>query len=272
MSNMILILDNDEVRPAALVRPGARVRRARTSTCTASPPDPPTPCLASQAVAYFSGNGLGLSATVQAALGGSGRHAEGGMRLDLASGTVLTNRYCYGHSSGVFAGMGMQGLLLLPRMRENREYYGPGAGSMADVLRGEVGLAPKPAEVARLHAIIEQAAHGGNPWTNAPGSPAVKEELSIFVSGRARGRGLGPQSVRPVCAAAGRRARRCQPNPTQPNPGVHPRRALRLGGRLPRRQPAGHARRLPGGGHPARRPVRPSAAPPRPQAGAARGA
>ena len=231
VSNMILILDNDEVRPAALVRPGARVRRARTSTCTASPPDPPTPCLASQAVAYFSGNGLGLSATVQAALGGSGRHAEGGMRLDLASGTVLTNRYCYGHSSGVFAGMGMQGLLLLPRMRENREYYGPGAGSMADVLRGEVGLAPKPAEVARLHAIIEQAAHGGNPWTNAPGSPAVKEELSIFVSGRARGRSLGPQSVRPVCAAAGRRARRCQPNPTQPNPGVHPRRALRLGGR-----------------------------------------
>ena len=110
----------------------------------------------------FSGTNLKLSMGVQAALGPLGRHAEGGMHLDPDKLDMETN-YSYGSSAGLFVGVGLQGCVIVPRDRENQEYYRASAICAADLLRGAAGLdvLGRHDEIARLHRMLDKAC-GGN--------------------------------------------------------------------------------------------------------------
>ena len=115
-----------------------------------------------ESVSMFTGTACKLSMAVQAALGPLGRHAEGGVHLDPGHSEVQTN-YSYGSSAGLFVGVGLQGLVVVPRDKENQEYYRASEIKAADLLAGAAGLdvLGRHEEVVRLHRMLDKAC-GGN--------------------------------------------------------------------------------------------------------------
>ena len=115
-----------------------------------------------ESVSMFTGTNMKLSMAVQAALGPLGRHAEGGLHLD-PERTELETNYSYGSSAGLFVGVGLQGLVVVPRDKENQEYYRADAISATDLLAGAAGLdvLGRHEEVGRLHRMLDKAC-GGN--------------------------------------------------------------------------------------------------------------
>lgn len=115
-----------------------------------------------ESVSMFTGTNMKLSMAVQAALGPLGRHAEGGLHLD-PERTELETNYSYGSSAGLFVGVGLQGLVVVPRDKENQEYYRADAVQSADLLAGAAGLdvLGRHEEVGRLHRMLDKAC-GGN--------------------------------------------------------------------------------------------------------------
>lgn len=114
------------------------------------------------AVSAFAGTNVKVSMAVQAALGPLGRHAEGGVHLDAERSELETN-YSYGSSAGLFVGVGLQGLIVVPRDKENREYYRASEITASDLLAGAAGLdvLGRHEEVGRLHRMLDKAC-GGN--------------------------------------------------------------------------------------------------------------
>jgi mevalonate kinase/lipid-binding SYLF domain-containing protein len=161
-----------------------------------------------EAVRYFTGHGLNMSFTLQAALGPhqAGRCVEGGVRVALGSGSSgdgspgdaggvrVVPTYVYGQSGGFFLGAGLQGGLVLPRAWENSVYYCVPSATAEDILSGRVGLAPAQArpEVALLHAVLLKAEDGDAEWSGgmsrggwATGQcDAEAGEFELFVPGR----------------------------------------------------------------------------------------
>ena len=115
-----------------------------------------------ESVSMFTGTNMKLSMAVQAALGPLGRHAEGGVHLD-AERTELETNYSYGSSAGLFVGVGLQGLVVVPRDKENQEYYRASGTTAAELLSGAAGLEVlgRHEEVVRLHRMLDKAC-GGN--------------------------------------------------------------------------------------------------------------
>jgi hypothetical protein len=115
-----------------------------------------------ESVSLFTGTNMKLSMAVQAALGPLGRHAEGGVHLD-PERTELEANYSYGSSAGLFVGVGLQGLVVVPRDKENQEYYRASEVTAADLLAGAAGLdvLGRHEEVVRLHRMLDKAC-GGN--------------------------------------------------------------------------------------------------------------
>jgi lipid-binding SYLF domain-containing protein len=118
-----------------------------------------------ESVSMFTGTNLKVSMAVQAALGPLGRHAEGGVHLDAEKSELETN-YSYGSSAGLFVGVGLQGIVVVPRDKENSEYYRNSSGhaaSAAELLSGAAGLdvLGRHEEVVRLHRMLDKAC-GGN--------------------------------------------------------------------------------------------------------------
>lgn len=72
-----------------------------------------------------------------------------------------------------------QGVIILPRTRENHEYYGTASATPQEILSGKVGISPPKPEVEFLHGIIAKAQAGGEAWGVPP-----KSEFQLFVSGR----------------------------------------------------------------------------------------
>jgi len=115
-----------------------------------------------ESVSMFTGTACKLSMAVQAALGPLGRHAEGGVHLD-PQNTELQTNYSYGSSAGLFVGVGLQGLVVVPRDKENQEYYRASEITSGDLLAGAAGLdvLGRHEEVVRLHRMLDKAC-GGN--------------------------------------------------------------------------------------------------------------
>ena len=116
-----------------------------------------------EAVAMFTGTNMKLSMAVQAALGPLGRHAEGGLHLDPERAGEVETNYSYGSSAGLFVGIGLQGLVVVPRDKENGEYYRASEVKAPDLLSGAAGLEVlgRHEEVGRLHRMLDKAC-GGN--------------------------------------------------------------------------------------------------------------
>ena len=173
-----------------------------------------------EAVAHFTGRGLNMSFTLQAALGPhqAGRCVEGGVRLSFAPGPTaaalraaaaasggalvrqpgpppphVVGSYVYGEAGGFFLGAGIQAGLVMPREWENASYYGVDSAPAADILSGALGLAAPWPEVSQLHAALAMAEEPHADWgslaTLGPGSSpklgsdAEAGEFELFVPG-----------------------------------------------------------------------------------------
>jgi mevalonate kinase len=165
-----------------------------------------------EAVSYFTGHGLNMSVTLQAALGPhqAGRCVEGGVRVSAPRGASpggaaggggadasppalrVTPTYVYGQSAGFFLGAGLQGGVVSPRAWENAVYYSCPSATAEDILAGRVGLEAHQArpEVAALHAVLAKAADSDAEWGSPGGRTAgltpdaETGEFELFVPGR----------------------------------------------------------------------------------------
>jgi galactokinase len=163
-----------------------------------------------EAVQYFTGHGLNMSVTLQAALGPhqAGRCVEGGVRVSLVPSAASSSSgdadadaapharspaprgaspggsgeaahavrvvptYVYGQSAGFFLGAGLQGGVVAPRAWENAVYYACPGATAEDILAGRVGLEARQArpEVAALHAVLHKAEDADAEWGSPGGT------------------------------------------------------------------------------------------------------
>lgn len=70
-------------------------------------------------------------------------------------------------------------MIIVPRTRENHDYYGSASATPREILSGAVGLSPPKAEVEYLHGVIAKAAAGAEAW-----GLTIQSEFQLFVSGR----------------------------------------------------------------------------------------
>ncbi|GAX78323.1 hypothetical protein CEUSTIGMA_g5765.t1 [Chlamydomonas eustigma] len=113
------------------------------------------------AVRSFCQDNVKLGIGIAVAAGPVGRQAEGTANIKLGQAQQNEERmvpcFCYGHTKGLFAGIGVQGMFLTSKDSENSRYYGlPGTHTSQDMLFGPV-LEGRPASEATQN--LWQALH-----------------------------------------------------------------------------------------------------------------
>ncbi|KAG1670369.1 hypothetical protein FOA52_000129 [Chlamydomonas sp. UWO 241] len=116
-------------------------------------------------VRTFATNNAKLDIGIAFAAGPVGRQAEGAAAV--GGGHKITPCFTYGYTKGLFSGVGIQGMFVTAKDKENAHYYGlPVPVSGADLLFGPtlLGTTPTP-EVAELHAALALALQQTGPGT-----------------------------------------------------------------------------------------------------------
>lgn len=105
-----------------------------------------------EAVKTFSGKGqVKLGADVEVAAGPVGRHAGGAANVG-ANGVAPS--YAYSHSQGLYAGISIDGTVLIPRDNDNAKVYGRPV-TTEDILTGRVE-APPSMILQDLYALLNK--------------------------------------------------------------------------------------------------------------------
>ncbi|KAG1658927.1 hypothetical protein FOA52_003097 [Chlamydomonas sp. UWO 241] len=117
------------------------------------------------AVRTFATDNAKLDIGIAFAAGPVGRQAEGAAAV--GGGDKIAPCFTYGYTKGLFAGVGIHGMWVTAKDKENAHYYGlPAPVSGADLLFGPTLLDKTPTpEVAELHAALALALQQTGPGT-----------------------------------------------------------------------------------------------------------
>ncbi|KJE97450.1 SH3 domain-containing protein [Capsaspora owczarzaki ATCC 30864] len=168
--------------------------------------------------AFAKGTNVTLGGNLTVAAGPYGRNMEADVAIRSTAAV-----YTYSKSKGLFAGISLEGSVMLERKEANSKFYGVQAIRARDILSGSVDPPPEaqPLYTALDNQVNSQAQRMANKATkaaSAAGSEALSRTGSVRSSGSSSGGGGGytpaaytPAAYTPARSAPARPAARPQP-------------------------------------------------------------
>lgn len=125
--------------------------------------------------AFCSSGQVTLGGSVDIAVGPVGRSGSGDVHI---SANGLASAYSYSHSRGMFAGVSLDGAVIMPRPNVNSNFYGRTV-TTADLLHGQV---PPPRAAKPLYLALQEALSATPSVEHHGPSPAMKKLTNLAVS------------------------------------------------------------------------------------------